>query len=291
MSILHQTRLLCNIIEFQPFVVHCFSACTWCGSHSCHWRIPRLERGLWLLNCGLLEQSSVCCELSGDCRSGNLILLLSVELLPQKHFLALLVLRVVWARQSYLVPQYVVDANAPSPLDLLLCAFFVLLAHVHDSCCRWAIELLTVHALELLLDLARHSSVLSHLAICKPDRTLWRLWEYLSAPAELMLILERLSACSAYTLVLHAVHLLGCEHHLSMVWNTCTIASKVVLLFHVVKPLLVELVLLWIRAIVLIIVNYSGPRRWRRHKIDDLCLIHQSLLRLTHSLPTRRWGM
>ena len=54
-----------------------------------------------------------------------------------------------------------VHANAGPSFDFLLGAFLVLLAHVHDGSCRGAIELLAVHALEVLRDLVGHAPMLA----------------------------------------------------------------------------------------------------------------------------------
>ena len=57
--------------------------------------------------------------------------------------------------------QDVIDANTWAAFDLLLGAFLVLLAHVHDGSCRRAVNLVAVHAIELFADLARHAPVLT----------------------------------------------------------------------------------------------------------------------------------
>ena len=69
----------------------------------------------------------------GDRSRLNLILLLSIQLLTEKHLLALLVLSVMSSRQGHLVAQDVIYTNTSFALYLLLSALFMLLAHVHDS--------------------------------------------------------------------------------------------------------------------------------------------------------------
>ena len=70
-------------------------------------------------------------------------------------------LSVVCDRKCQLVAQDVIHTDTPSSLYLLFRSFFVLLTHVHDGGCGRTIELITVHALEILLDLVGHTPMLS----------------------------------------------------------------------------------------------------------------------------------
>ena len=120
----------------------------------------------------LLKKWSIriqCIQMPGDRSRLNLILLLSIQLLTEKHLLALLVLSVMSSRQGHLVAQDVIYTNTSFALYLLLSALFMLLAHVHDSGRWWAVELLAVHALEVLLDLTRHTPMLAQFTIGESD--------------------------------------------------------------------------------------------------------------------------
>ena len=64
--------------------------------------------------------------------------------------------------QCNLVLQDIIDTDAPSSFNLLFGALLVLLAHVHDCSGTRAVELVTVEALVLLVDLVGHPAVLAH---------------------------------------------------------------------------------------------------------------------------------
>ena len=64
-------------------------------------------------------------------------------------------------RKSDILLEDLVDTNTRSPFNLLLGPFLVLLAHVHDGSCGGTVELVTIHALEVLRDLIGHTTVLA----------------------------------------------------------------------------------------------------------------------------------
>ena len=97
-----------------------------------------------------------------------------LELLLQLFSCFLLLLAVVSHGQSDLLFENIVDADARPSLDLLLCALFMLLAHVHDRSRRRAVKLLTVHALKVFGDLIRHPSMLT--VASRSPLTRGRIW-------------------------------------------------------------------------------------------------------------------
>ena len=60
-----------------------------------------------------------------------------------------------------LLAEDVVDADTRPLLDLLLGPLLVLLPHMHDCSCGGAVDLVAVHALEVLGDLVRHAAMLA----------------------------------------------------------------------------------------------------------------------------------
>ena len=54
-----------------------------------------------------------------------------------------------------------IDSDARFSLNLLLRSLLMFLAHVHDSSRGRTVELVTVHALEVLRNLVRHATVLA----------------------------------------------------------------------------------------------------------------------------------
>ena len=60
--------------------------------------------------------------------------------------------------------EYLFDSDALASFNFLLGALFMLLAHMHDRCSLRAIELFTVHALEVFLDLVGRPPILSRAA-------------------------------------------------------------------------------------------------------------------------------
>ena len=68
--------------------------------------------------------------------------------------------------QSYLALENLINTDSISTLNFLLGSFLVLLAHVHDGSSTGPIELVTIHALILLVDLTGGSPDLSRATIC-----------------------------------------------------------------------------------------------------------------------------
>ena len=75
-----------------------------------------------------------------------------------------LLLAVVGHGHRDLLLENVIYTNTWAALNLLLRPLLMLLPHVHDCCGRRAIELLTVHAFEVLSDLAGHTPNLTDTA-------------------------------------------------------------------------------------------------------------------------------
>lgn len=67
----------------------------------------------------------------------------------------------MWGWDSNAAFENFIHANASPPLDLLLGPLLMLFAHVHDRGGRGTVKFVTVHALELFLDLVGHPTVLA----------------------------------------------------------------------------------------------------------------------------------
>ena len=102
-------------------------------------------------------------KLIGFIRLGGLTLvrieLLSLLLLC--HHLLLLILWVVSLRQGDLISKYIIDSDSWTAFNFLLCPFLVLFPHMHNSSGRWAVILITVHALVILGYLISHTTMLT----------------------------------------------------------------------------------------------------------------------------------
>ena len=89
---------------------------------------------------------------------------LHLLLLGQKELLLLLFfwsLRIMGSWKRDLAFKNFIYSYTTFAFDFLLGSLFVLLPHMHDCGCRRSIELFTVHALVLLLDLIGHTTMFS----------------------------------------------------------------------------------------------------------------------------------